>query len=324
VIGAAAAWPFAARAQQGTKISRIGILSPGRVGGPDESRATLNALTARLHELGYTEGENIALERRFGEASADRLRGLAAELVGRQVDVIVALSTTAARPAKQATSVIPIVVIAMADPVEDELVASLARPGGNVTGTTFLGPELVAKRLQLLKEVVPQLSRVAVLWHPRAYGDRTTVGMLSEIKRAAQALGTWLQLVSAASPEDIAVAFAAMIKERAGALIVFPSPMLFGEYHRIAELAAENRLPAIYAAKEGVQVGGLMSYGANLPALARQTADYVDRILKGAKPADLPVQQPTKFELVINLKTAKTLGLTVTRDFLLLADEVIE
>jgi putative ABC transport system substrate-binding protein len=277
-----------------------------------------------LRELGYTEGQNIAIERRFGESNADRLREVAAELVKRQVDIIVALSTTAARPVKQATSVIPIVVVGMADPVEDELVASLARPGGNVTGTTFLGPELVAKRLQLLSEVVPQHSRVAVLWHPRAYGDRTMAGMLKEAEHAAEILGMQLQFVPAASPDDIAGAFSIMTRERADALSVFPSPILFAEYGRIANIAADKKLPAIYAAREGVEAGGLMSYGANLPDLARQTAVYVDKILKGAKPADLPVQQPTKFELAVNLKTARTLGLTITRDFLLIADEVIE
>ena len=324
VGGAAVAWPLPARAQQGAKIPRIGILSPGRSDGPDASRVTINALAAELRELGYAEGKNIAIERRFGESNLDRIRELAGELVEHKVDVIVALSTTAARPAKQATSVIPIVVIAMADPVEDELVASLARPGGNVTGTTFLGPELVAKRLQLLKEVVPQLSRVAVLWHPRAYGERTMAGMLKEIEQAAQTLGLQLRLVPAASPDDIPGAFAAMTRERAAALSVFPSPMLFGEYTRIARLAADSRLPAIYAAREGADAGGLMSYGANLPDLSRQTAAYVDKILKGAKPAELPVQQPTKFELVINLKTARLLGLTISRDFLLLADDVIE
>jgi putative ABC transport system substrate-binding protein len=279
---------------------------------------------AGLRELGYTEGQNIVIERRFGESNPDRLRKLADELVELKVDVIVASSTTAARPAKQATSLIPIVAIAMADPVEDELVASLARPGGNVTGTTFLGPELVGKRLQLLGKVVPQLVRVAVLLHPRAYSDRTTAGMSTEIERAAQALGIMLQLVPVAGPEDIAGAFSAMIRERAAALSVFPSPMLFAEYGRIASLAADNRLPAIYAAREGPQVGGLMSYGANLPDLYRQTATYVDKILKGAKPAELPVQQPTKFELVINLKTARALGLTITRDFQTLADDVID
>jgi len=277
-----------------------------------------------LHELGYTEGQNVVFERRFGESNPDRLRRVAAELVERQVDVIVALSTTAARPAKQATSQIPIVAIGMADPVDDDLVASLARPGGNVTGTSFLGPELVAKRLQLLRQVVPQLARVAVLWHPRAYGDRTMAGMTKEIESAARTLGVQLQFVPAAGPDDIAEGFSAMVREHAAALMVFPSPMLFAQYARIARFASDNRLPAIYAAREGAALGGLMSYGANLPDLSRQTAMYVHRILKGAKPAELPVQQPTKFELVINLKTAKELGLTIDRDFLLLADEVIE
>jgi putative tryptophan/tyrosine transport system substrate-binding protein len=324
LLGGAAAWPLAARAQHGTRIPRIGVLAPGRSEGSDASRPTLNFLVTGLRELGYTEGQNIAIESRFGESNADRLREVAAELVKRQVDIIVALSTTAARPVKQATTVIPIVVVGMADPVEDELVASLARPGGNVTGTTFLGPELVAKRLQLLSEVVPQHSRVAVLWHPRAYGDRTMAGMLKEAEHAAEILGMQLQFVPAASPDDIAGAFSIMTRERADALSVFPSPILFAEYGRIANIAADKKMPAIYAAREGVEAGGLMSYGANLPDLARQTAVYVDKILKGAKPADLPVQQPTKFELAINLKTARTLGLTITRDFLLIADEVIE
>ena len=322
--GAVVAWPLGTLAQQGTKTPRIGILGPGHAEGPDASRATLNAMIEGLHELGYTEGQNVVFERRFGESNPDRLRQVAAELVERKVDVIVAQSTMAARPAKQATSQIPIVGIGMADPVEDDLVASLARPGGNVTGTSFLGPELVSKRLQLLREVVPQLSRVAVLWHPRAYGERTMTGMLKEIERAAQTMGMQLQLVPAASPEDIAGALGAMTKERAAALSVFPSPMLFAEYSRIAGLAADNRLPTIYAAREGVDVGGLMSYGANLPDLSRQTAVYVDKILKGAKPADLPVQQPTKFELVINLQTAKTLGLEIPPTLLASADEVIE
>jgi putative ABC transport system substrate-binding protein len=324
LIGGAAAWPLTARAQQATKMPRIGVLAPGRSDNSDASLRTLNAFIPALGELGYTEGRNIAIERKFAEGDADRLRALATELVERQVDVIVAFSTPAARAAKQATATIPIVAIAMADPVEDELVASLARPGGNVTGTTFLGPELVSKRLQLFKEIVPGLSRAAVLWHPRAYGDRTMAGMLNEIESAAQTLGTKLQLVPAAGPDDLADAFSAMIRERADGFIVFPSPMLFGQYPRIVSLAANNRLPAMYAAREGVELGGLASYGVNLPDLSRTTAIYLEKILKGAKPAELPVQQPTKFELVINLKTAKALSLTIRRDFLLIVDEVIE
>src|SRR5260221_4097850 len=324
LLGGAAAWPFEVRAQRGTRTPRIGVLAPGRSAGDDESLVTLNSIVTGLREAGYTEGQNIAIERGFGEANADRLREVAAELVRHELDIIVALSTTAARPVKQATRVMPIVVVGMADPVEDELVARLAGPGGNVTGTTFLGPELVAKRLQLLSEVVPQHSRVAVLWHPRAYGDRTMAGMLKEAEHAAEILGMQLQFVPAASPDDIAGAFSIMTRERADALSVFPSPILFAEYGRIASIAADKKLPAIYAAREVVEEGGLMTYGANLPDLARQTAPDVDKILKGANPADLPVQQPTKFELVINLKTARTLGLTITRDFLLIADEVIE
>jgi putative tryptophan/tyrosine transport system substrate-binding protein len=324
LLGGAAVWPLAARAQQATKMPRIGILTPGHADKSDASLATLNAFVPALRELGYTEGQNIIIEREFGEGDPNRLRKLATELVERRVDAIVALSTPAARAAKQATTTIPIVGIGLADPVEDGLVASLARPGGNVTGTSFLGPELVAKRLQLLSQIVPGLARVSVLWHPRAYGERTMAGMLKEIESAAQSLGIKLQLVPAAGPDDLTDAFSAMTREQAEAFIVFPSPILFGQYPRIVSLAAQNRLPGIYAAREAVELGGLASYGANLPDLSRATAIYLEKILKGAKPAELPVQQPTKFELSINLKTAKALGLTITRDFLQIADEVIE
>jgi putative ABC transport system substrate-binding protein len=276
-----------------------------------------------MRELGYVDGQNVVIERELSEANADRLREAAAELVKHNVDVIVTLSTTATRPAKQATGIIPIVAIGMADPVDDELVASL-RPGGNITGTSFLGPQLVTKRLQLLGEVVPQHSRVAVLWHPRAYSDRTMDGMVKEAEQAAQTLAMQLQFVPANSPEEIAGTFSTISRDRADALCVFPSPMLFAEYGRIVSIVAENRLPTIYAGREGVELGGLMSYGANLADLARQTASYVDKIIKGAKPAELPVQQPTKYELVINLKTAKVLGLTISNQMQLLADEVIE
>jgi len=313
-----------AHAQQPAKKPRIGVLAPGRSAGSDASRVTVDALVAGLRELGYTDGQNIIIELEYGESKADRLHERAADLVKRPVDVIVALSTTAARPAKQATSRIPIIVIAMADPVEDELVASLARPGGNVTGTTFLGPELVSKRLQLLSEVVPRHTRVVVLWHPRAYGDRTMSGMVREAEHAAQTLGMQLQFVAATNPEEITRALSAMRREQVDVLSVFPSPFLFAAYDRIAQISTEKRLPSIYAAREGAEAGGLMSYGANLSDLARQTASYVDKVLKGAQPADLPVQQPTKFELVVNLKTAKALDLTISRDFLLIADEVIE
>ena len=212
----------------------------------------------------------------------------------------------------------------MADPVADELVASLAQPGGNVTGTTFLGPELVGKRLQLLRQVVPGLSRVAALWHPRAYSERTMAGLLQELEVAARSEGLKLLLVPASIPDDIVGAFTAMSKERPDGLIVLPSPMLYSAYGDIAGAAARDRLPAIGAAREFADVGGLMSYGVNLSDLARQTAVFVDKILKGEKPAELPVEQPTKFELVINLKAARQLNLTIAREFLLLADDVIE
>jgi putative ABC transport system substrate-binding protein len=322
--GTAAGWPLAANAQQVGKVARIGCLSPGRSELPDPTLNMLNALLQGLHELGYTEGQNLAIDRQYADGNSDRLRELAAELVRRKPDIIVAFSTTAARPAKQATATIPIVAVAMADPVADELVASLARPGGNVTGTTFLGPELVAKRLQLLREIVPALSRVAALWHPNAYSERTMAGVLNEIEIAARTLGLHLQLVPAVGPDDFVSAFAAMAREHADALIVMPSPMLFGEYRRIVSSAATSRLPAMGAAREFVDLGGLMSYGANLPDLARQTATYVDKILKGAKPAELPVEQPIKFELVINRQTATMLGLTVPTTLLSTADEVIE
>jgi putative ABC transport system substrate-binding protein len=322
--GAAAAWALAARAQQATKMPRIAFLSPGR---PERSDPIFNMLTAllqRLHDLGYTEGQNLAIEQRFADGRSDRLLALAAELVGHKPDLIVAFSTTAARPAKQTAGTIPIVAVGMADPVVDGLIASRARPGGNVTGTTFLSPGLAAKRLQLLGEVVPGLSRVAVLSHPNAYSEPTMAELSNEMEVAARTLGLQLQIVPAFGPEDVVSAFAAMAREGAGALIVMPSPILFGEYKRIASLALNGRLPAMGAAREFADLGGLMSYGVNQVDLARQTATFVDKILKGATPAELPVEQPNNFELVINLKTARELGLTISREFLLIADDLVE
>jgi len=325
LVGGGAAWPLAARAQQPSgrtgRMPRVGILMPGPAG---HSSVTLDPFYRGLHELGYIQGQNLAIERRDAGWKLDRLPALAAELIGLKVEIIVAWSTPTAQAAKQATNSIPIIAAVMADPVGDELVASLARPGGNVTGTTFLGPELIAKRLQLLRDVVPGLTRVAALWHPHAYGERTMANVVKDIEDAARTLGMQLQLVPADGPDDLASAFSMMPKEHAGAFIVMPSPMLFGEHRRIVELAAINRLPGMYQAREFVDVGGLMSYGANLDDLFRRTAPYVDKILKGAKPADLPVERPTKFELVINLKAARAVGLTINRDILLVADEVIE
>jgi ABC-type uncharacterized transport system substrate-binding protein len=324
LLGGAAIWPLAARAQQAQEMRRIAILSPGHSDLSDPTFQMVNAFLEGLHELGYTEGQNLIIDRQFARGNPAQLRELAAELVGRKPEIIVAFSTTAARPAKEATGTISIVGIGLADPVADDLVASLARPGGNVTGTTFVGPELVAKRLQLLREVVPGLSRVAALWHPNAYSERTMAGILNEIEVAARTLGIQLQLVPAVGPDDFVSAFAAMAGEHAQAVIVMPSPMLFTEYKRIANIATNSRLPAMGAAREFADFGGLMSYGVNLPDLARRTAPYVDKILKGTKPEELPVEQPTKFELVINLAAARELGLTISREFLLVADDVVQ
>ena len=313
--------PLAADAQQAAKVPRIGILPPGPI---SERQHLWETFRQGLRELGYVEGKNITLVFPSAEVTPERVPHLAAELVRLKVDVIVAGTTPAALAAKQATKTIPIVAATMADPVGDGLVASLARPGGNITGSTFLGPELVPKRLELLKDAIPGTSRVAALWHPGAYSEPTMRDMLKEIETAARALAVQLQLVRVRGPADFDRAFSAMTTERAGALIVLPSPMLYSERKRIVDLAAKHRLPAIYAWREPVEGGGLMSYGASIPDLYRRAATHVDKILKGAKPADLPVEQPTKFELVINLKTAKALGLTIPPSLLGRADELIE
>jgi putative ABC transport system substrate-binding protein len=318
--GAAAAWPLAARAQQPQKMPLIGTLMPS----PVEVSTSLDAFLQGLRDLGYIEGQNIAIERRFADWKLDRLPELAADLVRRNVDVIVAVSTPPGRAAQEATRTIPIVVGGMADPVGDGLVASLARPNGNVTGTTFIGPELIAKRLGMLKEAIPGAARIAVLWHPGVYSEYTMAQMLHETEAAARTLGLELQLLAAQGPGDFDEAFAAMRRDGADALLLFPSPMLYLEHRRVVDVAKSSRLPAIYAAREFVDAGGLMSYGANLPALFRRTATYVDKIFKGAKPADLPVEQPTKFEFVVNLQTAKALALDIPPTLLARADEVIE
>jgi ABC-type uncharacterized transport system substrate-binding protein len=241
---------------------------------------------------------------------------------GSQVDILFA--TPGARALQQATTTIPIVVPVMGDPVRDGLVASLARPGGNITGLTFLGPELVPKRLALLKQALPTVSWVAALWHPGAYGERTMNDMMNETEAAARSLGVHLRLVAVHEADEFERAFSAIAGERTDALIVFPSPMLFLERRRIVDLAAKHRLPSMAMGREFVELGGLLSYGASIGDLNRRSAAYIDKILKGAKPGDLPVEQPTKFELLVNLKTARELGLTIPREFLLLADEVIE
>ena len=320
--GAPAAWPLAARAQT-AKVARIGYLITGALESP-ETRINRDAFRQGLNELGYIEGRNIVIEYRSADGKIERLPGLATELVGLKVDLIVALATPAGRAAQQATTTIPIVVTAMGDPVRDGLVASLARPGGNITGTTFLGPELVPKRLSFLRELLPTISRVAVLWHPGAFSEPTIREMLNEVAQAARTLGVQLQLVEVRSADEFDHAFTTMVGARAEALFQFPSTLFFNERRRIVDLAARHRLPAMFNAREFVQLGGLIAYGANLAELNRRAAAYVDKILKGAKPFDLPIEQPTKFELFINLKTAKALGLAVPDRLLVGADEVIE
>ena len=320
--GAPAAWPLAARAQT-AKVARIGYLITGALESP-ETRINRDAFRQGLNELGYIEGRNIVIEYRSADGKIERLPGLATELVGLKVDLIVALATPAGRAAQQATTTIPIVVTAMGDPIRDGLVASLAWPGGNVTGTTFLGPELVPKRLSFLRELLPTISRVAVLWHPGAFSEPTTREMLNEVAQAARSLGVQLQLVEVRSADEFDHAFTTMVGARAEALFQFPSTLFFNERRRIVDLAARHRLPAMFNAREFVQLGGLIAYGANLAELNRRAAAYVDKILKGAKPFDLPIEQPTKFELFINLKTAKALGLAVPDRLLVGADEVIE
>jgi putative ABC transport system substrate-binding protein len=283
-----------------------------------------DAFLQGLRDLGYVEGRNVVIEYRFAEGKLERYPALAAELVALKVDVIVAPITPAALAAKQATKTIPIVFVAVGDPITDGLVTSLARPGGNVTGLSLLFPELVGKCLEELKQAVPGVSRVAVLWQPGAVGERTEKDMLKGAEVAARALGVRLQFVEARGPADLDRAFSDITKARAGALTVLPGNMFFSERRRLVDLAAKNRLPAVYPLREFVDAGGLMSYGASNADMFRRAATYVDKILKGAKPADLPVEQPTKFELVINLKAAKVLGLTIPQSLLGRADEVVQ
>ena len=315
--------PRVAQAQRPEKVARIGFLVTGSLASP-EVRAGLEPFRQELRERGYVEGQHIVIEPRGADGKIERLNGLATELVRLQVDVIVAGATPAARAAQRATTTIPIVAQAMGDPVGDGLVASLARPGGNITGTTFLGPALVPKRLELLKETLPTISRVVALWHPGVFGERATTGMLAETEAASRRLGLKLQLVGVRSPDEIDHAFASMRRDHADALFVFPSTMLFTERKRIVDLAARHRLPAMFNAREFVVLGGLISYGASIPDLARRAAVSVTKILKGARPADLPVEQPDTFELVVNLKTAKALGIAIPQSVLLRADQVIE
>ncbi len=320
IAGGLFATPFAAEAQQAAKVARIGYLSTTLAGSP----LLREAFHQGLRELGYVEGSNVVIENRAAEGKLERFPALAAELVALKVDVIVVGNTLAALAAKQATRTLPIVFANASDPVTEGLVASLARPGGNVTGLSNLAPGLVGKRLELLKQTVPGVSRVAVLWQPGGSGGSMDKDMLTEAEVAGRALGVRLQFVEARGPEDFDRAFSDMTGARAGALTVLPIVMFFQERRRLVDLATKNRLPAVYPHREFVDAGGLMTYGPNLADLFRRAATYVDKILKGTKPADLPVEQPTKFELVVNLKTAKALGLTIPQSVLGRADEVIQ
>ncbi len=317
-LGLLLAAPLAAEAQPAGRVARIGRLSPLSA---EADAPNLAAFRHGLRDLGWVEGRDFAIEARFADGKPDRLPQLAAELVRQPVDIILVGSTPGALAAKRATSTIPIVMVTTGDPIGGGLVASLARPGGNLTGVTALGQALAAKRLELLKEVVPGVTHVTVLANPASPNTRP---FLAERERVARALGVQLHVREASDPAEIEKAIAAMTAERAGALMVLPDAMFITHRRRIVELAARSRLPAVYPEREFVGAGGLMFYGASLVDMYGRAAGYADRILKGAKPADLPVEQPTKLELVINLKTAKALGLTIPSSVLARADEVIQ
>ena len=321
LAGGLLAAPLAAEGQQTGKVARVGYLNPGSASDPLRQRR-LDAFRQGLRELGYVEGQNIAIESRWAEGKEDQYPTLAADLVRLKVDVIVAQSGAATQAAQQATRTIPIVMSLVNDPLGSGLVPSLARPGGNVTGTSFMGPDLVGKQLQLLKEVVPKVSRVALLRNP---ANPASAAGLRDAEAAARAFGVRLQALEARDPQEIDSAFAAMTRERAGALLILPDPIFGNQRRQIAELAAKRRLPAIHGGTpEYAEAGGLMVYGPNELDLNRRAAIYVDKLLKGAKPADLPVEQPTKFELVINLRTAKAIGLTIPPSLLQRADQIID
>jgi len=311
--------PLATEAQPPSKVPRIGLLMPLLT---PERAHQLEAFRQRLHELGWIEGQNVALELRYAEAGTDtaRLPVLAADLVRLNVDVIVTVGGTT-RIAQSATRTIPIVMVTAGDPVEAGFVTSLAQPGGNITGLAGLGAELSGKRLELLKQAVPQLSHVALLLNP----TNVSAGYVRETQVAAQALGVALQVLEVHRPEDIAGAFAAVKQAGAGALLFLTDPLVLEPHrHHVAALALQSGLPAIYPWRMYAEAGGLMSYGISLREWYRRAATYVDKILKGAKPGDLPVEQPVQFEFIINLKTAQALGIMIPPSLLILADEVIK
>ena len=316
--GAAAAWPLAARAQQSTNKVSVGFLS---VNAPSAMIARIDAFQRGLGDLGYIVGQNIAVEYRFAEGQPDRLRALADELVHLKVSVIVTEGTTSTRYAKEATSTIPIVMAQDPDPVGMGFVASLARPGGNITGLSNLRTDLGGKRLEILKDTVPGLARVAII------GTSTTPGYaqsLVDVERAAGILTLRLQVLEILGPQDIETAFQAATEGRAHAVLVLASPHLLSNRVRVADVAAKSRIPTIYYASDYVKDGGLMSYGVSTTDLFRRAANYVDKIVKGAKAGDLPIEQPTRFEFIINLRSANAIGLTIPPVVLSRADEVIE
>ena len=316
--------PLAAEAQlRSGRTPRVGLLLPGPAASPISVHG-VEQFTRGLLEQGYVDGKNITIEYRYANLDDNRLRLLAGELTHSNVDVIVVGGTQAALAVQQATKTIPIVVAVMADPVADGLVATLARPGGNITGVTFLAPELTPKRLQLLREMIPHISRLAVLQHPGVYSEATMRNLRNEVEASARPLGIQVQLFEARVPSEFEATFAAMARARADAMIVFSSPMFYLEHRRLVEAAAKNRLPTMYYFLEAVQAGGLISYGVDINSLFRPAARYVDKILRGEKPGDIPVERPTTFELFINLKTAKALGLTIPQSLLQRADEVIQ
>jgi len=309
---------FTAEAQQAKKVPRIGVLASTT---PSSMKDTLDPFRQRLHELGYVEGKNIVFEYRWGEGNADRFPILAAELVRLKVDVILANSTPIAMAAKKATTTIPIVVTNLSDPVATGLVSSLARPGGNITGITIMNEELAGKRLELLKETAPKVSRVAVLWNSTNPG---TALVFKQTQAAAQELGLQLQSLDVQSLSDLEGSLKSTTRSGAHALDVLRSQPIITQLRRIADFAVKNRLPSIYDGSSFVEAGGLMSYGANIGDTSRRAAVYVDKILKGTKPEDLPVERQMKFELVINLKAAKQIGLTIPQSILFRADKVIK
>ena len=321
--GAATIWPLAAHAQQPVKAPRIGFLVTAPFDTP-EFRQARDPFLQGMRELGYIEGQNFRVEYRSAEGKQERFASLAVDLVGMNVDLIVAAGTPHARAAQLATRTIPIIVPAMSNPVADGLVASLARPGGNITGLTTLGAELTPKLLDILSQALPGLSRVAVLWHPGAFSDHTANETWKATEAAAARLRLQLRRVDVRGADDIDGAFDTIARERPEALILVQSTMFFTERRRIADLVAKHRLPSIFNTREYAALGGLMAYGANTADRFLRSAAYVDKILKGAKPADLAVEQPTKFELVINAKAAKALGITIPPILLAQADEVFE